>query len=99
MENSGVLHTLDESGLQKFHWRTVLTTGMGFFTDAYDLFVIGTVTAILTPLWHLTTGQLALLNSTSLAAAALGTLFFGKLMDLLGRKAMYGIELRFYCSL
>ena len=92
MGNSGVLQTFDESGLQKFHWRTVLTTGMGFFTDAYDLFIIGTVTAILTPLWHLTTGQLALLNSTSLAAAALGALFFGKLMDWLGRKAMYGIE-------
>ncbi len=90
--NSGVLQVFDESGLQKFHWRTVITTGMGFFTDAYDLFIIGTVTAILTPLWHLTTGQLALLNSTSLAAAALGALVFGKLMDLLGRKAMYGIE-------
>ncbi|RIV20923.1 MFS transporter [Alicyclobacillaceae bacterium I2511] len=65
---------------------------MGFFTDAYDLFIIGTVTAILTPLWHLNTGQLALLNSTSLASAALGALFFGKMMDVLGRKAMYGIE-------
>ena len=87
-----VLQTLDESGLQKFHWRTVLTTGMGFFTDAYDLFIIGTVTAILTPLWHLSTEQLAILNSTSLAAAALGALIFGKLMDVLGRKAMYGVE-------
>ena len=90
--NAGVLQVFDETGLQKFHWRTVITTGMGFFTDAYDLFIIGTVTAILTPLWHLTTGQLALLNSTSLAAAALGALFFGKLMDVLGRKTMYGVE-------
>lgn len=89
---SDVLKAFDESGLQKFHWRYVITTGMGFFTDAYDLFIIGTVTAILTPLWHLTTGQLALLNSTSLLAAALGALFFGRMMDLLGRKAMYGIE-------
>lgn len=87
-----VLGTFDEAGLQKFHWRTVITTGMGFFTDAYDLFIIGTVTAILTPLWHLTTGQLAILNSTSLAAAAVGALVFGRLMDRLGRKAMYGIE-------
>jgi len=89
---TGVLQALDETGLQKFHWRTVITTGMGFFTDAYDLFIIGTVTAILTPLWHLSTGQLAILNSTSLAAAAFGALVFGRLMDRLGRKAMYGIE-------
>ncbi len=90
--SNSVLTTFDETGVQKFHWRTVITTGMGFFTDAYDLFIIGTVTAILTPLWHLSTGQLAILNSTSLAAAAVGALVFGRLMDRLGRKTMYGIE-------
>ncbi|MCY0887097.1 MAG: MFS transporter [Alicyclobacillaceae bacterium] len=90
--NSGVLEAFDESGLQKFHWKTMFTAGMGFFTDAYDLFIIGTVTAILTPIWHLSTGELALLNSTSLAAAAIGALFFGRLMDIVGRKAMYGAE-------
>ena len=26
-------------------------SGMGFFTDAYDLFIIGVVMAILTPMW------------------------------------------------
>lgn len=83
---------LDDATLSRFHWRTVLTAGMGFFTDAYDLFIIGTVTAILTPIWHLTTGQLMWLNSTSLLASVLGALVFGRLMDLLGRKAMYGVE-------
>lgn len=90
--NSEVLHAFDESGLQKFHWRMVFTTGMGFFTDAYDLFIIGTVTAILSPIWHLSIAELAILNSTSLAAAAVGALVFGKLMDKLGRKTMYGFE-------
>jgi hypothetical protein len=28
-------------------------SGMGFFTDSYDLFIIGVVMAILTPMWHL----------------------------------------------
>ena len=46
---------LDDARLSRFHWRTVLTAGMGFLTDAYDLFIIGTVTAILGPIWHLTT--------------------------------------------
>ena len=32
---------LDEASLSKFHLRAVLVSGMGFFTDAYDLFVIG----------------------------------------------------------
>ena len=83
---------LDDARLSRFHWRTVLTAGMGFFTDAYDLFIIGTVTAILGPIWHLTTGQLMWLNSTSLLASVLGAVCFGRLMDLFGRKAMYGVE-------
>lgn len=84
---------LDDAPINSKHWLTVITAGMGFFTDAYDLFIIGTVTAILAPIWHLSTGQLSLLNSVSLLAAVLGALVFGKLMDRLGRKAVYGIEI------
>ncbi|NNN20039.1 MAG: MFS transporter [Acidimicrobiaceae bacterium] len=89
---SSIYKTLDDASLNRKHWTTVITAGMGFFTDAYDLFIIGTVTAILTPLWHLSTGQLSLLNSISLLSSVFGAIIFGKLMDRLGRKAMYGIE-------
>jgi MFS transporter, PHS family, inorganic phosphate transporter len=41
------LRQLDESPLSSFHLKTVITSGMGFFTDAYDLFVIGVVSTIL----------------------------------------------------
>ena len=51
---------LDDASLNRKHWTTVITAGMGFFTDAYDLFIIGTVTAILVPIWHLSTAQLLL---------------------------------------
>ncbi len=84
---------LDEQAINHFHWKMVLTAGMGFFTDAYDLFIIGVVTAILAPLWHLTTAQLSILNGASLASAAFGAVFFGYLADKLGRKKMYGIEI------
>jgi PHS family inorganic phosphate transporter-like MFS transporter len=83
---------MDEATLGRRHWLTVLTAGMGFFTDAYDLFIIGTVTVLLTPLFHLSTDQISLLNSASLLSSALGALTFGKLMDRLGRKRMYGVE-------
>ena len=87
-----VLQPLEDTGLQRFHFRTWITAGMGFFTDAYDLFIIGVVTTLLVPLWHLTTLNLMLLNSSALFAAVIGALFFGRLMDRLGRKAVYGIE-------
>ncbi|MBV9575292.1 MAG: MFS transporter [Gammaproteobacteria bacterium] len=87
------LSALDEQRINSFHLRMVFTAGMGFFTDAYDLFIIGVVTSILTPLWHLTTTQLAILNGASLASAALGAVFFGFMADKKGRKKMYGIEI------
>lgn len=89
---SQLYQALDDASLNRKHWTTVITAGMGFFTDAYDLFIIGTVTAILTPLWHLSTGKLSLLNSISLLASVFGAILFGKLMDVFGRKAMYGLE-------
>lgn len=85
-------HSLDEADFSRYHLRTILIAGMGFFTDAYDLFIIGTVTAILTPIWHLSTQDLMWLNSTSLLASVLGAVLFGRVMDLLGRKKIYGIE-------
>jgi MFS transporter, PHS family, inorganic phosphate transporter len=65
---------------------------MGFFTDAYDLFVIGIVVALLKPEWHLDTGQISLINSATLAASAVGAIVFGRVADILGRKKIYGYE-------
>ncbi len=82
----------DESQVNRYHWRIVFTAGTGFFTDAYDLFIIGVVTAILSPIWHLSVDQKSVLNGASLIAAAIGAVFFGFLSDRLGRKKLYGLE-------
>jgi PHS family inorganic phosphate transporter-like MFS transporter len=67
-----LIAALDEASLSRFHLRAVLVSGMGFFTDAYDLFVIGTASTLIAKDWGLSSGQLALLNSTMLGAAFLG---------------------------
>ena len=36
-----LITALDEAPLSRFRLRAVLASGMGFFTDAYDLFVSG----------------------------------------------------------
>jgi len=88
-----VLAALDDSDLSGFHLKAMITSGMGFFTDAYDLFIIGVVLAILTPIWHLSPLEISLLGSTSLIAAALGAVIFGRLADHIGRHAIYGFTL------
>jgi MFS family permease len=84
-----LITALDEASLSRFHLRAVVVSGMGFFTDAYDLFVIGIVSTLITAQWHLSSGHLALLNSTMLAAAFLGALVFGRFADVAGRRRVY----------
>ena len=84
-----LITALDEASLSRFHLRAVLVSGMGFFTDAYDLFVIGIASTLITKQWHLSSDKLALLNSVMLAAAFLGALVFGRLADVAGRKRAY----------
>lgn len=91
MSTSAVIHT-EEVELGKFHAKMVLTAGIGFFTDAYDIFIISVVTSILGPIWHLSTMHVALLNGAALIAAAFGAVFFGFFSDRYGRKKLYGFE-------
>jgi PHS family inorganic phosphate transporter-like MFS transporter len=84
-----MITALDEASLNRSHLRAVVASGVGFFTDAYDLFVIGIASALITKDWGLSSGRLALLNSTMLAAAFLGALVFGRYADRVGRKRVY----------
>ncbi len=88
-----ILARLDASSVSGFHVKALLTSGMGFFTDAYDLFIIGVALAVLTPIWHLTSLEISLIGSTSLIAAALGSVLFGRLADYVGRRSIYGYTL------
>ncbi|EQB69331.1 MAG: hypothetical protein AMDU5_GPLC00004G0301 [Thermoplasmatales archaeon Gpl] len=47
MENKNILGGLDNSGLKRGHVRTMFVAGMGFFTDAYLLFVLTVASPIL----------------------------------------------------
>ncbi|HTT91442.1 MAG TPA: MFS transporter [Acidimicrobiales bacterium] len=83
---------LDDTKISRFQIKTMFVSGMGFFTDAYDLFVIGIVVSILKTQWTLTTTQVSWLNSATLLASAFGAIIFGRIADMLGRKRIYGYE-------
>ena len=88
---AGISQALDEAPMGLFHLRAVVTSGMGFFTDAYDLFIIGIASTLVKTQWHLGASQLSLVNSMTLLAAVIGACVFGRIADVLGRKRIYGL--------
>jgi len=92
-----LLEELDNKKFGWFHVRACVVAGVGFFTDAYDLFAINIATSMLAFTYY---KKAALPNDidTGLKTSAqigtlVGQLLFGWLADILGRKKMYGIEL------
>lgn len=98
-----VLNALDKAKTQWYHFTAIIISGMGFFTDAYDLFCISTVTKLLGRLYYYdpATGKpgslppnvSAAVNGVALCGTLAGQLFFGWLGDKLGRKKVYGMTL------
>jgi MFS transporter, PHS family, inorganic phosphate transporter len=84
-----VTDLLNEAPASKFHRRTVIISGVGFFTDAYDLFVIGTVATLVATQWKLSTLQTSWVTGSAILGAFIGAFAFGRLADVLGRKKVY----------
>ncbi|HEY1856675.1 MFS transporter [Acidocella sp.] len=93
MPHSG-FKPLDDQPFKGFHWRAVFTTGMGVFTDGYDLASIGVVLPLVLASFgvgHIGGLDGALLAGSALLGAALGALIFGFLGQR-GRKTFYGLD-------
>jgi MFS transporter, PHS family, inorganic phosphate transporter len=92
MNSPDFLSRMDDAKVTRQHWKIMFVSGMGFFTDAYDLFIIGVVMSILKDQWHPSTVAVGLVTSTALLASAFGAIIFGRVADMLGRKRIYGYE-------
>jgi MFS family permease len=80
---------LDEAPTSRFHRRAVLISGMGFFTDAYDLFIIGVVSSLVKTQWSLSTLQTSWVSGAAILGAFVGAFVFGRVADVIGRKTVY----------
>lgn len=98
-----VLNALDVAKTQLYHFTAIVIAGMGFFTDAYDLFCISLVTKLLGRIYYhvdgypkpgtLPPGVAAAVNGVAFVGTIAGQLFFGWLGDKMGRKRVYGMTL------
>ncbi|KAL2535782.1 putative inorganic phosphate transporter 1-7 [Forsythia ovata] len=110
-DNLKVLNALDVAKTQWYHFTAIIIAGMGFFTDAYDLFCISLVTKMLGRIYYHVDGSpkpgtlppnvSAAVNGVALCGTLAGQLFFGWLGDKMGRKRVYGLTLMLMsvCSL
>ncbi|KAH9998817.1 major facilitator superfamily domain-containing protein [Russula compacta] len=98
------LRSIDRAGFSRFHLKVIWVVGVGFFTDAYDVFAINLTSVMLGYVYGHTTSPPDLTHRLSAnqdfgikVAAPIGNLFgqlvFGLLADIFGRKRMYGVEL------
>ncbi|XP_010555844.1 PREDICTED: inorganic phosphate transporter 1-4-like [Tarenaya hassleriana] len=98
-----VLNALDVAKTQWYHFTAIIIAGMGFFTDAYDLFCISLVTKLLGRIYYHVDGAKkpgtlppnvsAAVNGVAFCGTLAGQLFFGWLGDKMGRKKVYGMTL------
>ncbi|KAF5324100.1 hypothetical protein D9619_011201 [Psilocybe cf. subviscida] len=98
------LAEIDDAPLSWTHAKVCIVAGVGFFTDAYDIFAINIASTMLGYVYgsQTTTDDyyLKLNPSQDLGVKIatpvgilIGQLFFGWLADIVGRKKMYGVEL------
>jgi len=93
---------LEESDNRKFGWfhiKTALVAGIGFFADAYDVFIINLVVTIIGYVYFADSNNVVPANvdlGIKVSAAVgtfVGQLLFGYLGDAFGRKKMYAVSL------
>ncbi|KAG2190782.1 hypothetical protein INT46_001822 [Mucor plumbeus] len=93
------LEEIDNAKFGWFHIRACIVSGVGFFTDAYDIFAINLVSTMIGYVYWQAEGNKTPYNvDTAIKVSCsvgtvIGQLLFGYLADHVGRKRMYGVEL------
>src|ERR1700722_12809223 len=82
----GLLGLLDNAPLNRRYWTSFFLLAAVYVLDFFDFFLIAFILAEIGPQWHLTYGQAALILYGSGVGAILGSLIWGSLGDLFGRK-------------
>lgn len=91
------LAEVDNAKFSWFHAKVCVVAGVGFFTDAYDIFAINIASTMLGYVYgkgqKLNKNQDLGVKVATPVGTFVGQLLFGWLADVVGRKRMYGVEL------
>ncbi|HIU63541.1 MAG TPA: MFS transporter [Candidatus Avacidaminococcus intestinavium] len=91
-----LLKRLDSLPVNKFHYRLLIITGLGWLFDAMDTGLIAFVLPVLGQEWNLSTGQMGMIGSSGLIGMAIGAIVSGTLAEKVGRKRVFELTLLLY---
>ncbi|KAM4122412.1 hypothetical protein ACB094_01G081600 [Castanea mollissima] len=98
------LSALDLARTQFYHFKAIIITGMGLFTDAYDLFSIPLAMMFIGRIYYEKRAEkhdkyvtppivVSIMAAIALVGTVIGQVVFGRLGDIVGRRRVYGIAL------
>ncbi|KAH3686179.1 hypothetical protein WICPIJ_002847 [Wickerhamomyces pijperi] len=91
------LEKIDQASFGWYHVRAITVAGVGFMTDAYDIFAINLGISMMSYVFwtngHIPEAEETLLKVSTSVGTVIGQLGFGCLADIVGRKKIYGLEL------
>ncbi|MCL4345437.1 MAG: MFS transporter [Candidatus Thermoplasmatota archaeon] len=84
---------MDSSATRKLQLRSIVVSGIGVFSDSYNLYGISLVYYQILGFMGLSEGALSFITGSTYFGAAAGGILFGLIADRIGRKPAYGIDL------
>ena len=84
---------LDRVPLNRFHWKLLVTSGLGWMFDAMDVLLIGFLVAPITKEFALAPAQVGLVASAGFVGMFLGAAISGRLADRYGRRLIFQVTL------
>jgi putative MFS transporter len=84
---------LDRVPLNSFHWKLLVTSGLGWMFDAMDVLLIGFLVGPITKEFTLAPAQVGLVASAGFVGMFLGAAISGRLADRYGRRVIFQVTL------
>ncbi len=82
-----------ESAVKPFQFKSVIVSGIGVFSDSYNLYAISLVFYPIIGFLQLSGLEVSFITGSTYFGAAAGAILFGVIADKIGRKPAYGIDL------
>ena len=89
---------LRAGGFTSFHRRAVAVTGFAWTFVAMEILLVGFTVPVFTALWGISGSLAGWITASALAGSLVGSVVFGRLADLIGRRRIFVSAILWYAS-